>query len=153
MSKESYLKPSVLGVGAVIEKDDRFLMVEEAKTMKEIGKEEKMFSFPSGFVEQYETPVEALMREVPEGTGFSIEVVDIIGFYIVKGAVGIAFRAEITGGELRASGDGSDIKSANWYPPDKVRRMNLRPAILQILEDYILGQSYPLEIFTDARGN
>ncbi len=78
------------------------------------------YSLPGGFMEIDETPEEGAIREMAEETGFSGEVVKLLGVrnqpspqYKMVLLVGYLMR--ITGGELGAS---DDAESAEFFPLD-----------------------------------
>lgn len=58
---------------------------------------------PGGGIEQSESPIDALRREVLEETGFTVEIRDLIGLYSVPAQSGLVvwFHAEITSEQWR----------------------------------------------------
>ncbi len=149
MAKADLPKATVVGVGVVIQKDNKFLLVKEKTDLAEIGKIHGMYSFPSGFVKPGELPQDAARREAKEETGLDAELENIIGFYLIKGALGIAYRAKLI--SKTESEIDKDIAETSWFSEAEVRKLNLRPANLQILQDYLAGKTFPLNSVTDCR--
>ncbi len=117
-----YPSQPVVGVGAVIIKDGKILLVKRGNEPNKY-----MWSIPGGIVKVGETLAEALKREVAEEVGLEIEVGDVacvseeifrdednkIRFHYVI----IDFFAEVVGGELKADSDALD---ARWVPLDDI---------------------------------
>jgi 8-oxo-dGTP diphosphatase len=77
---------------------------------------------PAGFMELDETPEECAVREVKEETGLDIRVTELFGVDIGRDdprnqVVLIIFLAELTGGEMRAGDDASEVA---WYGPGQL---------------------------------
>ena len=68
--------PTDLTVAAVIEHNDKYLLVEE----RAMGR--RVFSQPGGHIEADESPEQATVREVLEETGCTVECQDMIGVYL-----------------------------------------------------------------------
>ena len=65
-----------LTVGAVIERDEKFLIVEESA----MGR--RVLSQPGGHIEAGESPEQAVVRETLEETGCHVRCGDLIGVYL-----------------------------------------------------------------------
>ena len=70
------MHPTDLTVAAVIEKDGCYLLVEE-RAMGKI-----VLNQPGGHIESGESPEDAVVREVLEETGCSVECGELIGVYL-----------------------------------------------------------------------
>jgi phosphatase NudJ len=149
-------KPSVT-VAAVIERDGRFLLVEEQTP------EGLRLNNPAGHVEPGESPEQACAREALEETAQAFRPTALVGVYLSR------FQREATGedvtylrfafcGEVgdRQAGLSLDegIVRTLWMTPEEVRASAARhrsPLLLRCMEDYLAGRRYPLElVFTDA---
>ena len=78
------------------------------------------WSLPAGFIEFGESLKEALLREVKEETNLDIRVGKLFDVYSAMDdprthVILVLYRAEITGGELRA---GDDAEEAGFFPLD-----------------------------------
>lgn len=125
----------VVGVGVVVWKDGRALMIRRGKSPMR-GR----WSLPGGRQEIGETVREAAVREVREETGVEIrlgallDVVDTIR-RDVSGAVTLQytlvdFDADWTAGEPTAA---SDAEQAEWADPDDLAPYNLWSETLRIV--------------------
>jgi 8-oxo-dGTP diphosphatase len=102
-----------VAAGVLVESQGRILLVRRKNEPCQ-----GMWSFPAGFVNAYEDPVEAAVRECLEETGLTVRVshlVDVIGGREhTNGAdIVIVYQAEITGGELVP---GDDADQAQFFP-------------------------------------
>jgi len=126
MNRE-YPESPFVGVGAVIVRDDRVLLVKRGKPPL-LGE----WSLPGGVLECGETLREAAIREAREETGLVVDVGEMLGVYerIVRGDdarvryhyVLIDFLCRPVAGELRA---GSDAAEARWYSREDLPALKL----------------------------
>ena len=110
-----YLNPKV-AAGVIVEKDGRVVLIRRG-----IEPKKGFWALPSGFVELDESAEEAAARECLEETGLLVAVEELLGVYsfqsLVYGrGVLILYSARVTGGELRAGDDASDV--AAFLPAD-----------------------------------
>jgi phosphatase NudJ len=142
-------RPSVT-VAAVIERDGRFLMIEEETS------EGLRINNPAGHLDPGETPPEGCAREALEETAWTFRPTHLLGVYISR------FQRSTTGeditylrfaftGELgdlvpgRALDHG--IVRTMWMTADELRATADRhrsPLVLRCLQDYLDGVRYPL---------
>ena len=146
-------KPSVT-VAAVIERDGRFLLVEEHTP------EGLRLNNPAGHLEPGESPQSGCVREVLEETAHDFTPAALVGVYLsrfVRPATATTAEEAITYlrfaycGEAgafhpeRALDDG--IVRTLWLTADEVRASQARhrsPLVLQCMEDYLRGQRFDL---------
>jgi ADP-ribose pyrophosphatase YjhB (NUDIX family) len=142
-------KPNVT-VAAVIEREGKFLLVEEetAQGLK--------FNQPAGHWEPNETLVQATAREVLEETAWHFTPKHLLGIYRWHSDnanvtyLRFAFCGELGGHEPERTLD-KGIVRAIWMTPEEIRTTQDRhrsPLILRCVEDYLAGKRYPLEIIT-----
>jgi phosphatase NudJ len=142
-------RPSVT-VAAVIERDGRFLMIEEETS------EGLRINNPAGHLDPGETPAEGCAREALEETTWSFTPTALLGVYISR------FQRSTTGeditylrfaftGDLGAPVPGRTldhgIVRTMWMSADELRATADRhrsPLVLRCLEDYLAGVRYPL---------
>lgn len=148
-------KPSVT-VAAIIERDGRYLLVEEHTP------EGLRLNNPAGHLDPRESPVAACAREALEETTHAFSPTALVGVYLSR------FQREATGEDItyvrfafcgtlgeavpgRTLDDG--IVRTLWLTPDEVRASAARhrsPLVLRCMEDHLRGQRFALEaIHTD----
>ena len=104
--------------GSVIEKDGKFLLVQE--------KQEKFYekwSLPGGKVAKGSTFEETAIREAKEETGFDIDIIGEIDIFHKDGDISVrhAFEARIVGGELNFPED--EILDVKWFTIDEIKEL------------------------------
>ncbi len=136
-------------VAAVVEREGRFLCVEE-----EAGGQ-LVLNQPAGHLEANESLLEAVVRETYEETAFVFVPRAMLGVYHYTSASGIAYlRFAFLGAVTEHHPDqplDTGIRRALWlsYAELLQRRNEHRgPQVLRTLEDYRRGCSYPLELVT-----
>lgn len=143
-------KPNVT-VAAVIEKEGRFLLVEE-KT--DTG---TYFNQPAGHWEADETIVQGVVRETLEETGYDFAPHALIGIYRWQNRrkdliyLRFTFSGEaVAFHEARALDHG--IIAAHWLSYDEVVLQKPRhrsPMVLRCIDDYRAGHRFPLTILAN----
>lgn len=137
-------------VAAIIERDGRFLMVEE------MIKGDCLINQPAGHLEEHETFVDGMLREVLEETGFVVEPKALLGLYVYRTTDGsltfhrVCFIASVVEEVADATLD-EGIIGPRWMTRDEVAAApNLRaPLVLQCIDDYLSGKAYPLDFIQD----
>jgi 8-oxo-dGTP pyrophosphatase MutT (NUDIX family) len=140
-------KPDVT-VAAVIERDGKFLLVEE-ETSQGVR-----FNQPAGHLEADESLLDAVTREVLEESAYHFVPQHLLGIYRWHSAdsdtiyLRFAFTGEITGHDPGRPLD-TGILQALWLTSDEIRATRLRhrsPLILRCVEDYLDNKRYPLDL-------
>ncbi len=140
-------KPHVV-VAAVIEEGGRFLLVEEQTD------EGLRFNQPAGHLEEGESLLEAVRREVFEETAHHFEPQALLGVYRWRQPakrrtyLRFAFLGQTTGYDPTARLD-EGILRAVWMTPEEIRQVSMRhrsPLVGRCLDDYLTGQRFPLDL-------
>lgn len=137
-------------VAAVIERDGRFLLVEEAING------EIIYNQPAGHLEEGESLIDATVREVLEETACHFTPEAVVGIYRWRNpASGVTFlRVALTGScsdpePGRALDEG--VLAARWYTREEIAGLKLRsPMVLQCVDDYLAGRRYPLSLLVEV---
>jgi len=143
-------KPHVT-VAAVAEQQGRFLLVQERAAGKQV------LNQPAGHLEDGESLLAAVRREVLEETAWQFEPRAIIGIYRWRHPQnGITFvRFTFAGALLEhdpARRLDPDIEQVVWLSDAEIRmhQDGLRsPLVLRSVNDYLAGRSWPLAILAD----
>lgn len=142
-------KPNVT-VAAIIEKDGKFLLVEEETA------DGLLFNQPAGHLEEGETLLQGVAREAWEETAYRFTPTGLLGVYHWKHPkkdityLRFAFVGEIAGHDPAQPLDDGIIRAC-WLTPDEIRATQDRhrsPQVLTCIEDYLAGQRYPLSVLT-----
>ena len=102
-----------------------------------------LWSIPGGRIEPGETDAEALVREMIEETGLTVEVGRLIGRVQRPGLNGAVidirdYAATVTGGTLRAGDDAAD---ARWVAPGELESLDITEGLIDALTDWgVLGR-------------
>lgn len=141
-----------LTVAALVERDGRFLLVEERINGV------LMLNQPAGHVEQHESIVQACIREGLEETGYHIRPTELVGIYQWTPPershmtyLRFAFVAEVTGQEEGYQLD-TGIERPVWLTYEEVaarRAQHRSPLILAGIDDFLAGRRYPLAAIRD----
>jgi phosphatase NudJ len=145
-------KPAIT-VAAVIERDQRFLIVEE-----QIGGR-RVLNQPAGHVEVNESPLAAVIRETREETAWQFLPQSLIGVYLWRkpnsdcDTLRIAFTGELGSHDPSQALD-NPIVATHWLTRTELleRSAQLRtPMVLRCIDDYLAGQRAPLATLADLR--
>lgn len=141
-----------LTVAAVIEREGRFLFVEEPDKVTGLP----VINQPAGHVEPGESLLEAVRREVREEAGLDFTAKAIVGLYPLKAANGcdyfrICFTGTVPDGAVAAPED-PDILRCRWLSREELAAAHLRSGwVLTCLDDARSGRRYPLDLVADIR--
>ena len=142
-------------VAAIIERDGRFLLVEEETS------EGLKLNNPAGHLDPGESPEDGCAREALEETAHVFRPTELLGIYLSRfqrAANGeditylrFAFRGEL--GEQTGRALDTGIVRTLWMTPAEIRATAPRhrsPLLLRCMEDYLAGMRHPLSlIYTD----
>ena len=144
----SIWKPSAT-VAAVIEREGRFLLVEERIDGRLV------LNQPAGHLDPGESLVAACRREVLEETAHRFEPTALIGIYRWHYApkdvtfLRFCFRGRIEGVENRPLDE--PVVGLHWLTHEELaaRRPDHRsPLVLRCVEDFRAGRQFPLDVFS-----
>jgi 8-oxo-dGTP pyrophosphatase MutT (NUDIX family) len=142
-------RPSVT-VAAVIERDGRFLFVEE------IADGRQVLNQPAGHLDPGESLAQAVAREVLEETAHRFAPTGLVGIYRWRydkadvTFLRFAFHGRVDGVEAGRALD-KEIVALVWLNPAELaaRRAEHRsPLVQQCVADYLAGRSFPLEVLS-----
>ncbi len=145
----SIWKPSVT-VAAVIERDGKFLLVQEK------ADDRLVLNQPAGHLDPGESLVEACRREVLEETAHRFEPAGLVGVYRWHYApqdvtfLRFCFRGNLSGVDSSRALD-REIVALHWLTPAQLsdRRAEHRsPLVQKCVEDFLRGRSFPLEVLS-----
>lgn len=143
-------KPSVT-VAAIIERDGRFLLVEE-ETSDGIR-----FNQPAGHLDPNESLIEAVARETLEEAAYDFSPTSLIGMYMSR-YLSSRTGKEVTylrfafGGELGAAHDrklDEGILRTVWMTREEMlacQEKHRSPLVLRCVDDYLAGKGAPLSL-------
>lgn len=141
-------KPNVT-VAAVIEREGRFLLVEE-RTEQGLR-----LNTPAGHLDPGESPAEGCAREALEETAHAFVPTALVGIYLARSAddpavtyMRFAFSGELGEREAGRALDTGIVRTL-WMTADEIRASVARhrsPLLLQCVEDHLAGQRHPLDL-------
>lgn len=148
-------KPNVT-VAAVIERDGRFLLVEEETA------EGLRLNNPAGHLDPGESPADGCAREALEETAHLFRPTALVGIYLSRtrrSATGedvtylrLAFCGELGARDPARALDHGIVRTL-WLTPDEIRASAGRhrsPLVMRGVDDYLAGIRHPLSaIYTD----
>jgi len=140
-------RPSVT-VAAVIERDGKFLFVEEMIDGR------RVINQPAGHLDPGESLAAACAREVLEETAHRFEPTGLVGiyrwYYEPKDVTFLrfCFRGKILGIENRPLD--KEIIRTLWLTPAEVKASAAArsPLVSRCVEDWLAGRNYPLDLFS-----
>jgi len=140
-------KPNVT-VAALVERDGRFLLVEE-ETDDGIR-----FNQPAGHLDEGESLVAACARETLEETAWHFAPTALVGVYQWPRPKGdVTYLRFAFAGDLGQFEEGrpldDGILRAVWLTPAEIEASRSRhrsPLILQCVHDYLAGRRFPLDL-------
>lgn len=139
-----------LTVATIVEREGRFLLVEEYADGKEL-----VYNQPAGHLDEHETLAAAAIRETLEETAWEIQIDAVVGVYYWTHPKGDTFvRTCFAGTALRHHPDQAldrGIQRALWLTRAEIAALEPRlrsPMVLRCLDDYRAGKRLPLDLFS-----
>lgn len=137
-------------VATIIKVDERFLMIEEYA-----HGDTPVINQPAGHIEEGETIVEAAKRETLEESGWHVDPIGLVGFYVFKAPNNVTYHryclfadavSEVPNAKLDTG-----IIAAHWLTLAEIEASTqLRsPLVLTSIKDYLAGKRYPLDLITE----
>ena len=135
----------------VIQRDNRFLLVEEAK-----GGPFTVFNQPAGHVETGEGPMAAILREVQEETAWRVTLRGYLGLYVFH-KDGQTFHSHgfiAEPAEFLDTPLDTDIIATHWLTLAEIRALSAQqrlrsPLVLKRIEDAVSERCYPLSVIQE----
>ena len=146
-------RPSVT-VAAILERDGRFLFVEEMQEGR------RVLNQPAGHLDPGETLVAACAREVIEETAHRFEPTALVGIYrwYYKPAdvtfLRFCFSGSLFEFDTTRTLD-KEIVALHWLTPAELKQrsaMHRSPLVQQCLDDHLAGKRFPLDVLSKAYG-
>ncbi|HHO59669.1 MAG TPA: NUDIX hydrolase [Thiotrichales bacterium] len=139
-------------VAAIIEREGKFLMVEE------LIEGEKIYNQPAGHLDPDENLIDAVIRETREETAWQFTPEALTGIYLwqhpenAQTFLRVAFCGQCHNHNADQPLD-EGVLAAHWLSLDEIKQQRLRsPMVIKNIEDYLAGKRYPLELLVDMQG-
>jgi len=139
-----------LTVAAIVQRNDRFLMVEERIS------ERLVFNQPAGHVEDGESIIAAAVRETLEETAWHFVPRHLLGIYLwrnpdtLRSFLRVALSGEVEDHEPQRRLD-RGIVAAHWLSREQLLAQSARlrsPLVLRCIDDHLAGHQHDLDALT-----
>lgn len=139
-------------VAAIVERDGRFLLVEEHTA------EGLRLNQPAGHWERGETLIEAVRREALEETAHHVEPRALLGCYTTHYPrrdityLRFAYHCDITGHDAARALDAGIVRAV-WLTPEELAASPIphrSPLVMRCVQDCLAGQRFPLDFVNHA---
>jgi len=144
----SVWKPAVT-VAAVIEREGRFLLVEESIDGR------RVLNQPAGHLDPGESLADACRREVMEETAHHFQPTGLVGIYRwtypakESTFLRFCFRGNVGAAEDRPLD--KEIVRLHWLTREQIGEKSAQhrsPLVQRCVDDFLAGKTYPLEVFS-----
>jgi len=144
-------KPDVT-VAAIVERDGQFLLVEERI------RDRLVFNQPAGHLEDGESLLQAVVREVLEESAWRFTPAALIGAYLWRSSRGqttlrFAFTGSVSDFDAARRLD-APVLATHWLARPDIEHLGTRlrtPLVLRCIDDYLSGRRLPLEALSLQR--
>jgi ADP-ribose pyrophosphatase YjhB (NUDIX family) len=139
-------------VAAIIERDNKFLMVEE------LVNNERVFNQPAGHLDSDESLIDAVIRETLEETAWNFTPEAITGIYLWKhpengeSFLRVAFCGICNDHQPQQALDDGIIQTV-WKSRDELIQMQQQlrsPMVIGCIDDYIAGKRFPMDMLVNV---
>ncbi len=134
-----------LTVAAIVERDGRFLVVEETDGVNP----ERVLNQPAGHVDPGESILDAVVRETLEETGLTFTPEALIGIYQLWARNGrdycrVCFSGSVPDRGVATPGEG-EILACHWLTREEIAASRPRSSlVLTCIDHYLAGRRLPL---------
>ena len=149
----SVWKPPSVTVAAIVERDGRFLFVEEVQDGR------RVLNQPAGHLDPGESLIAACRRELMEETAHRYEPTGLVGIYrwYYQPADVTFLRFCFSGKVLGVENTPLDkeILALHWLSPGELKAksaMHRSPLVQQCLDDHLAGKNFPLDVLSKTHG-
>ena len=137
-------------VAAIIERDGRFLVVEERAARRIV------INQPAGHLERGESLVEAVVRETLEESAYALVPEALTGIYLWRHPavdrtfLRVAFTGSVAGPDATRRLDRVIVRTAWMTREQLAARPNVlrSPLVLRCIDDYLAGTRHPLSLLS-----
>jgi len=139
-------------VAAIIERDNKYLMVEE------LVNNERVFNQPAGHLDPDESLIDAVIRETLEETAWNFTPEAITGIYLWKhpdngeSFLRVAFCGVCDNHQSQLALDDGIIQAV-WMSRDELtqQQQQLRsPMVINCIDDYKAGKRFPMDMLVNV---
>lgn len=136
-----------LTVAAIVEREGRFLVVEETDGWNP----ERVLNQPAGHVDPGESILDAVVRETLEETGLAFTPQSLVGIYQLQARNGrdycrICFAGSVPP-DTEARPRDPQILACHWRTREELASARLRSTlVMACIDDYLGGQRHPLRL-------
>jgi 8-oxo-dGTP pyrophosphatase MutT (NUDIX family) len=133
-------------VAAIVERDGRFLLVEERIDGA------RVWNQPAGHLDPGESLVDAVIRETREETGYRFVPEALVGIYLWRRDDGLAFLRHAFAGHTVGEPGGeldAEIVGVHWRTRDELAAPGApirSPLVLRCVDDWSAGARHPLSL-------
>ena len=147
-------RPPSVTVAAVIERDGKFLFVEELQEGR------RVLNQPAGHLDPGESLLQAVAREVMEETAHRFTPAGLVGiyrwYYPPKDVTFLRFCFAGSAFDFDAGTTlDKEIVALHWLTPEELKQksfMHRSPLVQQCVDDYLSGRRFPLEVLSKSYG-